>query len=191
MARRISLLLSLLSTALLLATLTFWYRSRHHVDIATFCTPAGYYQGLAAQHGGVLLFFSTIPGGKESAWETHHASTTTDDQQYIDFRDSLFAPPAERFSHLGFRLAGGILTLTPQLITRYTVLALPYWFLVIVFGILPLGPFRAAWQRHKRRRRGLCLACGYDIRASTDRCPECGAAIPERSTPAVAAGKVD
>lgn len=46
--------------------------------------------------------------------------------------------------------------------------------------------FPAAWLVHflavrrlrsRRRRRNLCICCGYDLRASTSRCPECGSAV--------------
>ena len=57
----------------------------------------------------------------------------------------------------------------------------PAWPGVVVTLALP-----AAWLmvEHRRRRArtrarsGLCVACGYDLRASTGRCPECGTTSP-------------
>ena len=51
----------------------------------------------------------------------------------------------------------------------------PYWFLAAVPGTVAALAARGAWRR-RARRPGLCAACGYDLRASGDRCPECGAA---------------
>ena len=53
----------------------------------------------------------------------------------------------------------------------------PHWFLVLVFTAATLCALRLAkhQQALQRRHRGLCEKCGYDLRASPERCPECGA----------------
>jgi hypothetical protein len=53
----------------------------------------------------------------------------------------------------------------------------PLWLIptALVFPLLLFWAIGTS-RRVRRKRRGLCPACGYDLRASSDRCPECGAA---------------
>jgi hypothetical protein len=56
-------------------------------------------------------------------------------------------------------------------------LFVPYWMLVGVTAFPPMIGVHV-WLRRRRRRgregRGCCSVCGYDLRATPDRCPECG-----------------
>jgi hypothetical protein len=59
-------------------------------------------------------------------------------------------------------------------------LRLPFWsILSFSFGAEYLALTRLRRLRHCVA--GLCSACGYDLRATPDRCPECGAVPPEKT----------
>lgn len=67
---------------------------------------------------------------------------------------------------------------------RYFVVSFPHWFAVLVFGILPVRWYRQLRREQLKANRGRCAVCGYDLRATPDRCPECGT-IPATETPAL------
>ena len=54
----------------------------------------------------------------------------------------------------------------------------PLWNVCAFFSLtLYLLHFLPRSRRRKRKKLGLCVKCGYDLRASKDRCPECGEAF--------------
>ena len=60
---------------------------------------------------------------------------------------------------------------------RFDGCHVPYWFPLHLFacGGLPLLiRLQAKLQRSRRLRANQCVACGYDLRGSSGRCPECG-----------------
>lgn len=56
---------------------------------------------------------------------------------------------------------------------------IPYRMPWLLTAALPALYVTYRWRSAARRRAlGLCLTCGYDLRASRERCPECGAPVP-------------
>ena len=53
----------------------------------------------------------------------------------------------------------------------------PCWVLLVPMGLVLGIRIKGVVERRRRLRDGLCMQCGYDLRATSDRCPECGAMI--------------
>ena len=134
--------------------------------------------------------------GNSAAW---HLSWIDRTSNYSFFHVSHFEiasgwmPPgfewlASEYSPARTELTGGS---TPINVLARGRLLIPHWMVALILGVWPGAVAgRAAWRRwgrrwrdlsawHRRLRAGLCPYCGYDLRASFGRCPECGKAIPE------------
>ena len=54
------------------------------------------------------------------------------------------------------------------------MVAVPFWIVALAAGVLPGADLLGRLRRRGRSRAGLCPGCGYDLRATPGRCPECG-----------------
>ena len=164
--------ISTLSFLLLATMVVLWIRSRHHADAVGFYTPSGHLEAISSDKGGMLFFFSDIPFGREMGLSADAMSTSA--QEFTPIHDLLFDVTSLKTKLIGFQLASGTVG---QWGWKFSAVIVPYWALLILLAILPLTQFRGSVVRARRKKRGECLICGYDLRHSQDRCPECGTPI--------------
>lgn len=157
-------LASSLSLLLLLGVLFVWIRSETMTDDIFWHTPDRMTR-LRTSGGGFWFETRPWPYGVTPRREWHQFH----DKPVYPFAASPASPLHER---LGFFITTEGYDL---------LLVAPYWSLALLTAPLPLLRLRAILLHRRRRKRiahNLCPNCGYDLRASSDKCPECGTLIP-------------
>src|SRR5256885_915763 len=94
--------------------------------------------------------------------------------------DGVFrSPPGKRWSTSRWRTRelplGIVVDLSPAndpAAAQYFRILVPLWLLIVATGLLPILWFWLAFRRFRKPRTGFCPGCGYDLRASEERCPE-------------------
>ena len=171
-----------------------WVRSRNGTDaLMLFVGADGRAQVLASSGGRVCLALTSIAVGRERAWTAMCGSTDDampDSLTEFDVSRLTIYPPADPAKvaaggsdfgngYLGFSFAASqshVVANVPHSKLVYAVV--PHW--AIALPLVAWSSWRLfgpAAERRRRLKRGLCLNCGYDVRASAERCPECGEAI--------------
>jgi hypothetical protein len=179
--------------AIVFATLTIWF-----VDDVTLTTP--YYATSIVSQGGGVYFARLQFDFTQPEWEA--AQGTRPRQPDADWHWTFANAPASRAEYysgwtrqeedspeapaggLGFYFFTSGAPLRWMTMSSPSpqgwMMRIPWWPILLLTGILPLKHLLVLATRVKPHRRGYCRNCGYDLRATPDRCPECGLATKRR-----------
>ena len=165
MLRRILTILSLL---LMLAAITLWVRSHWIEDFVAY------------NRKGIGSLAAWSRDGRLSFWRDRYEEALVLRQRPVgwEYETNPMKKPGRWPDGNPGRL-GFVFERDSRGQDLYRALAIPWW---AVAGLFALPPALYLWGWSKRRverRLGLCAVCGYDLRASSGRCPECGTAIPQ------------
>jgi hypothetical protein len=154
-----------------------WVRSYFASDTLAHIGDGGRARGVQSSRG--YLLFAAIELAPDFTSAQTGFSYNTGAPVGME-RSTPFPPIAQLW---GFTLASGNIPGPGPGGVRARVVIIPYWSAVALLGLLGAAKLAAVRSRRRGRRciaAGLCVRCGYDLRASPERCPECG-------TPAAAA----
>jgi hypothetical protein len=158
------------SLLLLVAAGTMWARSRRMWEWAAHQTDSGRLYTVTSRFGALDL---DVTDGWRAG--TFRPLELHSDSILIDHLDA----PSE-WSALGFGVNRRAQTVGVQggwsAPSSGTSLIVPYWSLCVAAPATPAAVARSRMRRWRRRRSGRCVECGYDLRGTPERCPECGAA---------------
>jgi hypothetical protein len=153
MRRGLFTLLSAMSLLLCVGTCALWARSYWVMDIVCWVhnERTSSQQGYVAEADG--NFFDSVNGS------------------FVFMKMELALPEHSGPLHWAHRDPP-----IPGTFTSPDATQIPFDFVAMATGILPLTWAIRHGIRRKRNRANICVGCGYDLRATPSRCPECGTA---------------
>jgi hypothetical protein len=160
-----------LSLVVCVATGVLWVRSHRAGDEIHVGTPTFWSWG-QCQYGGILIYLSPGPSQSGPVPLSHQTYDLDPDSILEERVDFPIVARKINLNFAGFHFWYG----TWGGSNNYAII-IRLWQVVLVCTLLIAA---VAGVRHSRRRRlclGLCSACGYDLRASKERCPECGTPV--------------
>lgn len=165
------------SLLLALATLTLWISSYRHVREIMFAQSGRHYE-IASYRGAIhSLILADWTGPSDDLYGSFDVATTE------DCWSPQFLKPPHLWQQAGLAFATGDTAPGPTSLYRYTAIVIPYYLPLMIFLFLPALQIRRLCIMYLRRHRSLCLHCGYDLRATPARCPECGHATTNYQSP--------
>lgn len=171
------------SLILFLITSIMWVRSYWRIDAIVYADTSREW----------------VVGGVGGRFVVRNAPASS--RQGFEFHSSAYRWPVVQLGHGFWRRLGFshyVLEVDPRrpfMGLQQSVTVVPIWSVAFLWGVVPLAWSGRALKRRKMRdrvNRGLCKQCGYDLRATPDRCPECGRAADFESgetEPQAAAGR--
>jgi len=176
-----------LSLLLFVATVALWVRSYWVQDSFIYSggvrddrLPGG---GGMSYVGGLSVswhVFHVAPGRggayerQYQLWNSHVPRGLTFQSSVVTAADQRLLAPLARFM---FEPGGDRSYNEGDVVrVRYGGAAAPHWVPMVAFALPPLLWLRRTRRLRRSRVRGRCAQCGYDLRATPDRCPECGTA---------------
>jgi hypothetical protein len=169
-----------------------WIHSFYAGDaLVFFAGGQGQLQAVGSVDGRVCIVLTNIAFGRERAWTALHLPRSVKDfaaevdPDRLDVHPALGSAGGTGGSPLGdgfhgFSIATSGAGVFPELPdSKVAYVTFPHWAAVIALaGLTVWRVISPAARRRRRLTRGLCVHCGYDLRASPERCPECGAPAP-------------
>ena len=167
-------LLILLITSSLLAIGAVRLHSRSETLRETYAFELGNYQYMAlSMKGGLELSVTDQINGYTNGYTVWEA----DQYLRLGMEYSLPRPRVSRWSVFTYRVQVHPGNLFAKARHTYS-LEFPIWVLTLPFPLLLLSLLLlSARDRFRRPKPGTCQKCGYDLRATPERCPECGQVV--------------